>query len=892
MTLAPGARLGPYEIVAPLGAGGMGEVYRARDTRLKREVAIKVLPQSVSADPDRLRRFEQEALATAALNHPNILAVFDVGAHEGAPYVVSELLEGETLRELLKRGRLPVRRAIDYGVQVARGLAAAHEKGVVHRDLKPENLFVTRDGRAKILDFGLAKLTQPRSSDPSGPTSGPTLEGETEPGVVMGTVGYMSPEQVRGQTTDHRTDIFSFGAVLYEMLAGKRAFQKTTSADTMSAILNDDPPSISQLTAGIPPALQRVVQRCLEKSQEQRFQSASDLAFALDALSETSGYRSEPSVSGVATPRKRGLWLGALAAGIVVVLVAAFFPWRHWAANRASRQRHGEIVRRQLTSSAPGDPVLGAAISSDGKFLAYSTALGKKTHILEIASGELRDLPTPDAPAPLSWSPDGSHMLVRRLGTPGLWKVSIWDGSYQKVLDLDPVWYVSISPDGSTFEYGNLDGEMWLIGSNAEDPRRIVKADPDEFFGVAHWSPHGRRLVYVRGKGEPRNGSAQIETCELDGSHRTVVLSDPALVGPNGASPIAWLADGRVIYTAPNSSSAGTYGVWAVSVDPDTGERQGQPTALTSWEQSTPELFSVSADGKRLIYDSHQDSDILFLGDLRSADKTLKSRRLSADEWSSYPGDWDRNSGALFFESRRSDRWVIAKSAPGSDASEVVLSGAANYYLPVLSPDGERLLFTEKTGTSPSERRLMSTPIGGGARSTVLSGRYTYHCGHSPGTGCVLSEMQGKDLVFFVLDPAKGKGDEIQRVDAGLNPVWALSPDGTRIAIAPADTGKWILLLSTADHKLTELPRKGTWDAVQHVTWAADGNHLFATAWSEKTGQFQSILSLDLQGNVRPLNQVKQGAGWLMMMEASPDGHYLAYTERLYGANVTMLENF
>jgi tetratricopeptide (TPR) repeat protein len=291
VTLTSGTKLGDYEVKSLLGSGGMGVVYRARDSRLGRDVAIKVLPSFLSADSDRLRRFEQEARAAAALNHPNILAVHQMGTYEGAPYLVSELLEGETLREQIKRGRLSVHKAIDYAIQIARGLAAAHEKGIVHRDLKPENLFVTKDGRVKILDFGLAKLTQPQSSSEH---SALTLTEGTEAGTVMGTVGYMAPEQVRGQTVDYRADIFAYGAILYEMLAGKRAFQKATSADTMSAILNEDPPRISQVTTNIPAAMQRVMHRCLEKNPEQRFQSASDLAFALDALSD-SGESAQPA---------------------------------------------------------------------------------------------------------------------------------------------------------------------------------------------------------------------------------------------------------------------------------------------------------------------------------------------------------------------------------------------------------------------------------------------------------------------------------------------------------------------------------------------------------------------------------------------------------------------
>src|SRR5438128_11542296 len=283
MTIATGTRLGPYEILSPLGAGGMGEVYLARDTRLGRDVAVKVLPSSFSNDEQRLHRFEQESCAAGALNHPNILAIHDVGKHDGSPYVVSELLEGETLRERIAGAALPQRKAIDYSLQVARGLAAAHEKGIVHRDLKPENIFVTKDGRVKILDFGLAKLTEPADGQPHSDI--PTRRIDTDPGMVMGTVGYMSPEQVKGRPVDHRSDIFSFGAILYEMLSGRRAFHGESAAETMSAILKEDPSDLSETNQNVSPALERLVNHCLEKDPEARFHSASDLAFALEALS-------------------------------------------------------------------------------------------------------------------------------------------------------------------------------------------------------------------------------------------------------------------------------------------------------------------------------------------------------------------------------------------------------------------------------------------------------------------------------------------------------------------------------------------------------------------------------------------------------------------------------
>src|SRR5438477_872108 len=265
MALSAGQKIGPYEVIGQIGAGGMGEVYRAHDARLARDVAIKVLPSSLSSDPGRLQRFAQEARAAAALNHPNILAIYDIGEWQGAPYIVSELLAGETLRDRLKNGALPTRKAVEYALQVTRGLAAAHDRGIVHRDLKPENIFVTDDGHVKILDFGLAKLTQPDAAALS-VSNLPTTPPNTQAGVVLGTVGYMSPEQVRGVAADHRADIFAFGVVLYEMLSGHKAFQQETGFETMTAIVKGEVAELPLAERHIPPGLARIVDRCLEKA--------------------------------------------------------------------------------------------------------------------------------------------------------------------------------------------------------------------------------------------------------------------------------------------------------------------------------------------------------------------------------------------------------------------------------------------------------------------------------------------------------------------------------------------------------------------------------------------------------------------------------------------------
>ena len=333
MSLSAGTRLGPYEISSKLGAGGMGEVYRARDTRLNREVAIKVLPSSFANDAERLIRFEQEARATSALNHPNILTIFDFGTHDDSPYIVSEFLEGEELRAQLTEGALSHRKAIDYAQQIAAGLAAAHEKGITHRDLKPENIFINSEGRAKILDFGLAKLKTLRSEAIGSGVA--TMKAITDAGTVLGTVGYMSPEQVRGQGADYRSDIFSFGVILYEMLSGRRAFTGDSAVEVMNAILKDEPQDLMETNPRISAALERIVRRCLEKKPERRFQSTSDLCFAIESLSMPSGSRLDDATLSAAHGSKsrpfanaRVAWIaaGILFAGLIAAIYFAVYP--------------------------------------------------------------------------------------------------------------------------------------------------------------------------------------------------------------------------------------------------------------------------------------------------------------------------------------------------------------------------------------------------------------------------------------------------------------------------------------------------------------------------------------------------------------------------------------
>jgi eukaryotic-like serine/threonine-protein kinase len=400
-SLDPGKRLGPYEIIAAIGAGGMGEVYRARDSRIGRDVAIKILPAEYSENQDRLARFEHEARAAGMLNHPNILAVYDVGSENGCSYLVTELLEGETLRHKLEQGALPTRKALEYATQLAVGLAAAHQKGIVHRDLKPENIFLTRDGRLKILDFGLAKLIQPELLPANNISNMATGVPQSQPGMILGTIGYMSPEQVRGQNADSRSDLFTFGEILYEMLAGKRAFQGQTSADTMSAILHKDVAALPQQPELTAP--ERILRRCLEKDPAQRFQSAQDLAFALEALSGSSG--SQTSLQGTAftAPSKTRLYPWIIAALLFLAAIAA------WGSRLLEKKAPASLI--QLELMAPKDHVLNGipVISPDGSAIALTATNKNGDSTLWVRSFDssiLREMIGTEGAATPFWSAD------------------------------------------------------------------------------------------------------------------------------------------------------------------------------------------------------------------------------------------------------------------------------------------------------------------------------------------------------------------------------------------------------------------------------------------------------------------------------------------------------
>ena len=533
MTLVAGTKLGPYEILAPIGAGGMGEVYRARDPRLGREVAIKVLPASFSQDADRLKRFEQEARAAGVLNHPGITAVHDIGTVDGAPYIVTELLEGETLRSRLGAGAVPARKAIDYAVQIAKGLAAAHEKGIVHRDLKPENLFLTNDGRVKILDFGLAKLKPETGQD--GKTDMQTVSGGTEPGIVLGTMGYMAPEQVRGKTADRRSDLFAFGTILYEMLSGQRAFRGDTAADTITAILSKEPPDLSQTNRDVHPGLDRIVRHCLEKNPEERFESARDLAFDLEALSGVSA--ATGATPSAASARRRSF---------TIPLVAAVFLLGGLLGVLAGRRAASTAQPKFQRLTFQRGTVLAARFGPDAQTVYFSAAWeGAAPKIFQLRPGNPESSALALPPANVLGVSGGGEIAVQLDPKPApygfgwigtLARAPLSGGAPKEVLQ--DVTFAEWAPGGTELavvhhvsgkdrlEYP-IGKALFETGGWIQDPR---------------FSADGRRIAFIH---HPASGDGgAVALVELDGKSRELSAGWATVQG------LAWAAGGEIWFTA------------------------------------------------------------------------------------------------------------------------------------------------------------------------------------------------------------------------------------------------------------------------------------------------------------------------------------------------------
>ena len=672
--LTPGTRLGPYEILVAIGAGGMGEVYRARDTRLGREVAVKIVPPAVAANPDALGRFEREARAVAALSHPNILTIHDVGHSDGTTYAVMELLEGQTLRARLEGGALPQRKAVDIAAQIARGLSAAHDKQIAHRDLKPENIFVTSDGSVKILDFGLARQTGTQSLAAAADSA--TMGPSTEPGVVLGTVGYMAPEQVRGEPSDHRADIFALGCVLYELLTGRRAYQRDTAAETMTAILKEDPPDPDQAGVVVSPGLMRTLRRCLEKRREERFQSTRDLAFALESALESSSASGGRTASGASealdTPeltfgpeygRRRWLTAGGLGFVVGAALVAVL-------AMIALRQRPADTV----ASSAPSfrrltfdlGTIRDARFMPDGQSVIYGAAWNGdplRIFMTRTDGPESVRLSLPDARL-LSISKSGElaislgHVFEGWMGTGTLARTSML-GSAPRVL-LEQIREAEWSSDGAELAVvRRADGLEQL-----EFPAGHVLYKTSGFISGIRFSPDGTRIAFGD---HPLYADDAGAVSIVDRAGRRSVLWD----GWNSVRGLAWSADGtEVWFTATRGASEGSDALYAVT--PDGRQR----VVLTG--PNRVKLYDIAPDGRVLLGRENSDRNVEALLAGMTEPRNVAIRESSTSQWIASDGS------ALTISDQTTPRYTAYMLQAGGGAP--VELGPGNSY--GISPDG------------------------------------------------------------------------------------------------------------------------------------------------------------------------------------------------------------
>jgi Tol biopolymer transport system component len=790
MPLAAGTRLGPYEIVAPLGAGGMGEVYRARDERLKRDVAIKVLPASFSSDPERLRRFEQEAQTAGGLNHPNITAVHDLGSHEGAPYIVTELLEGETLRARLAGGALPTRKAIDYAVQIAHGLAAAHEKGIVHRDLKPENLFVTKDGRVKILDFGLAKLTQLEGKGPQ--TGAPTATAGTEPGVVLGTLGYMSPEQVKGRTADPRSDLFSFGAILYEMLSGKRAFHRGSAAETMSAILKEEPPDLSATSQSVQPGLERIVRHCLEKSPEERFYSAHDLAFDLEALSEISAPLAAAPDAQVRRSRRWPAVTGAVLATALGVGTFAYLAGKK-AGDRPPPSFHQLTFRR--------GEILSAHFAPDGQTVVYSAAWeGKPVEIFvrRLESPESRPFGLSGAEV-LAISRSGEMAVslnrsssggFRRSGT--LAQLSVAGGAAPRDI-LEEVEWADWGPDGKSLAVVRTDrGRMRL-----EYPIGKALYETSGWISHSRISPGGDLVAFVDHPSLTDDGGS---VAVVDRSGRKRLLSEPFA----STQGLAWRPDGgEVWFTAAEVSLRALY----------TASLSGK-VRLRSRIAGNLTLRDISRDGRLLVTRDTFRTEILALAPGES-----KERELTWLDYSLPTSISPDGRTILFTEGGEGGGPGYSVYVRKTDGSPAVRLGEG--FGQALSPDGKWALVILHPTADP---QLAAYPTGAGEPKLYpKEGINVLNVGWLP---------DGKRILFTASEPGRGLRLYVRDFDGGkpraLTPEGyrgyrVVSPDGAAAVVTGPDRRTYLYPISGGEP--TAVPGIDANDRV--AQFGADGRFLY-----------------------------------------------------------------
>jgi Tol biopolymer transport system component/tRNA A-37 threonylcarbamoyl transferase component Bud32 len=808
VTIPSGTKLGRYEIRSQLGAGGMGEVYRARDEKLNRDVAIKVLPATYSQNAERLRRFEQEAQAAGALNHPNILAVYDVGSHDDEPYVVSELLEGESLKDRLNDGPIAQRKAIDYAVQVVHGLAAAHEKGIVHRDLKPDNLFITKDDRVKILDFGLAKLIEPVSEGVA-QTDIATRKVQTDPGTVMGTVGYMSPEQVRGRAVDHRSDIFSFGAVTYEMLSGKRAFHGDSAVETLNAILKEDPPELTKTNPNIAPAVERVIWHCLEKSPERRFQSARDVAFALENASTPSSGSTQTAILSAplrVKTRERPIWIAAVALLLIIVIGLAAIGLRRTPAD-VNAVRFPIVIPEGSIPYADVE-THNMSVSPDGRYLAFiAFSAGQRVlWVRPLGALTAQALPGTEGAYSVFWSPDSRDLAYFADGK--LMQIEVSGKSLQTVCNLP----VAGDASGAWGSEGTIvfsedgNGNIYRVPATGGTPSLLVENKSRSARRWIHFLPDGRRFLFYKYNEHLDNDGIYA------GSTDSLEIRQVAPMPPTRAQ---YVQGGYLLYPRDGSLVARPFDEKNLRF---TGEPIVVVERLPYFDKTGWADFSASENGVLAYMTEFPKTRLVWLDRAGRGTGQIGA-----------PGDYaelrlspDGQKAALRISDPRTlsgDLWIQDLVR---DTRTRFVSGAADDSGPVWSPDGRRLAYFSCC-EDDSTLHIKDSGDTGKGQLLIKDQRFISPQDWSQDGRFIIYQKDQSEL--WVL-PLSGDGKPYTFIQTqSSDPSVRFSPDGRWVAFVSEETGRQEVYVTRFD-KPGEKWRIST-DGGNLPRWRRDGRELF-----------------------------------------------------------------
>src|SRR5579864_7942584 len=896
-----------FHLLEKLGAGGMGIVYKVEDTKLRRLVALKFLPPELSRDPQALDRFQREAYAASALNHPNICTIHDIDECEGQRFIAMEFLEGQTLEQYIGAQPLPISKILDLAIQASDALGAAHARGIIHRDIKPSNIFVTARGQPKILDFGLAKLQESESADVR-PTSdkeanvtqefNPNLT-LTRTGVAIGTAGYMSPEQIRGEKLDVRTDVFSFGLVLYEMATGQRAFKGDTGPALHKAILEHVPCPARQLNPQLPANLEKIINRAIAKDREARYQSATEMRMDLEGLERENEHRFVPR-----------WWIAA--AGLILVLLILGTTWWIVRQESWSSQKFPELKLRQLTFNSFENRVTSGAISPNGKYLAYADVNGM--YIKDVGSGETRAVPQPGNLTKksvqweilsASWFPDSTRFLANAhpaTEDPGLWSsedTSVWavpilGGAPRKLRDKATVY--SVSPDSSLISFGANKGkigerEIWVMGSTGEKARRLYEISEDKSIFGLFWEPDGRRVIYAK----LDESGLSILSRDFQGGPAITLLSPAQTIQIDDVP--AWLPDGRLLYSVRQTEPPDTCNYWSMRLDPGTGHLIEEPKQLTNWIGACMSSGSVTADGKRLAFLKWAGHMTSYVAELTAGGRRLHNlRQFPLSESLDLVGDWTADSAEIVYVSNRAGGFGLYKQPLDQETTEPLVTEGFGRNAHV-TPDGKWILYlglgdrAEPWETRPEP--VMRVPVGGGPSHMLFMAKpwSLISCARSPSQTCALAEPSDdrKELIVSALDTLKGRGPELMRFALDPNDnnwLFDVSAAGDRIAVASSSAGP-IYIFSARGQPMQQINVKG-WSILPEMTWAADGKSLYVFAGIHGG---RMLLNIDLQGNTYPIWRTP-GASAETLAKPSPDGRHLAVSSAATNGNMWMMENF